>query len=374
VNAPEQNAELLASRGPGSVEPFFTLAIPQYGRRRFLEVNLERAFAQDCRDFEILVSDDCSPDDSNAVIPGVMESSGVPYRYFAQRRNLGYDGNVRFCLKSARGKYVFMLGNDDALASPDVLSRLREAIVSLGLPEVCVTNYRDWESGEVTRRAFGTVILGKGPPAAAHYFRSFSFTSGLVFARDAAARHDTDRWDKSVYIQIFLGCRILAAGGRLGGVDLVAVLDHIRLDGKLVPETYRVRFQDAPLSFKPLHTGLDSVARVTVDALAPFVDPRERSILIRRIYSQLLTITYPFWLFEYRRLANWGHAFGVARDLWPAHQLSEYKLRLRDRAYLWMLYFAVTVCGLTIPAGFFNRIRGRLSEWVRRRRQHLVVE
>ncbi len=370
----ESHAELLASRPPSTPEPFFTLAIPQYKRRRFLEVNLAHAFVQDCDDFEILVSDDLSRDDSNEVIPGILEASKVPFRYFAQRRNLGYDGNVRFCLANARGRYVIMLGNDDALASPDVLGKLKEAIIALQFPQVCITNYKDWETGAVTRRTFGTTVLGQGPAAAAHYFRSFSFTSGLIFSREAAALHDTDRWDNSVYIQIFLACRILAAGGRLGGLDVVAVLDHIRLDGKLVPETYRVRFENAPLSFDSLHTGLDSVARVTVDALAPYSDPRERSILIRRIYTQLLTITYPFWLFEYRRVANWGHAFGVARDLWPAHQLSEYKLRMRDRGFLWVVYFAVTACGLIIPSGFFNRFRARLSDWVRRRRQHLVAE
>lgn len=374
MSAAEPHADLLASRAPPNTEPFFTLAIPQYKRRRFLEVNLAHAFSQDCDDFEILVSDDLSPDDSNGVIPGVLEASNRPFRYFAQRRNLGYDGNVRFCLANALGKYVIMLGNDDALASPDVLSKLKQALIALQFPEVCVTNYEDWETGAVTRRAFGTAILGKGPAAAAHYFRSFSFTSGLIFSREAAARHDTDRWDKSVYIQIFLACRILAAGGRLGGLDVIAVLDHIRLDGKLVPETYRVRFENAPLSFNSLHTGLDSVARVTVDALAPYTDPRGRSVLIRRVYTQLLTITYPFWLFEYRRLANWGHAFGVARDLWPAHQLSEYKLTIRDRAFLWLVYFAVTLCGLTIPSGLFNRFRARISEWVRRWRQKLVVE
>jgi glycosyltransferase involved in cell wall biosynthesis len=363
----------LAYRAPPSPEPFFTLAIPQYKRRRFLEVNLAHAFAQDCDDFEILVSDDCSPDDSNEVIPGALQAAKVPFRYFAQRQNLGYDGNVRFCLGNALGKYVFMLGNDDALASPDVLTKLKEALIALEFPEVAVTNYKDWETGAVTRRAFGTSILGQGPAGAAHYFRSFSFTSGLIFSREAAARHDTDRWDKSIYIQIFLACRILAAGGRLAGLDVTAILDHIRLDGKLVPETYRVRFENAPLSFKPLHTGLDSVARVTVDALASYTNPGERSILIRRIYTQLLTITYPFWLFEYRRLASWGHAFGIARDLWPAHQLSEYKLRIRDRAFLWIVYFGVTACGLVIPSGLFNRFRGGLAEWVRRRRQQLVV-
>ncbi|HET9469759.1 MAG TPA: hypothetical protein VFO24_01565, partial [Usitatibacter sp.] len=214
---------------------------------------------------------------------------------------------------------------------------------------------------------------GTGPAAAAHYFRSFSFTSGLVFDRAAAARHETDRWDRSIYYQIYLACRILAAGGRLAGADVVAVLDHIRLEGALVPETYRVRYRGAPFTLRHKHTGLDSVARVTVDAISPYVPAARRSALVRKVYTQLLAITYPYWLFEYRQLANWGWSFGIARDLWPGNRLAEYALRPRDRAYLWALYSAVTLVGLTVPARIFNGVRGRLAGWVRRRRERVVA-
>jgi glycosyltransferase involved in cell wall biosynthesis len=370
---PQHEARLLSFREPApATEPFFTIGVPHYKRRRYLEENLAHLFGQESRDFELVISDDCSPDDSNETIPPILAASGIPFRYYAQSSNLGYDGNVRFCLRNAKGRYVLMLGNDDALASPDVLMRLKVMLTELSFPEVCVTNFKDWHTGAITRRVYGTSILGSGPAAATHYFRSFSFTSGLIFDRVCAARHETDRWDRSIYYQIYLGCRILASGGRLAGIDMVAVLDHIRLEGALVPETYRVRYKDAPFTMRHKHTGLDSVARVTVDAIKPFVGAAQASALVRRVYSQLLTITYPYWLFEYRQLANWGWSFGIARDLWPGNRLAEYDLRLRDRAYLWTLYWAVTVVGLTLPASVFNAVRGRLAGWVRRRRQRVV--
>ena len=156
---PQDGALLISSREtPSSGAPFFTIGIPNYKRRRYLEENLGSLFKQDFADFEVLISDDCSPDDSNAVIPGILAASSLRYRYYAQPSNLGYDGNVRFCLRNARGRYVFMLGNDDALAAPDVLTRLKAELASLDYPEVCVTNFKDWESGAVTRRAFGTWV------------------------------------------------------------------------------------------------------------------------------------------------------------------------------------------------------------------------
>ncbi|MDQ3025077.1 MAG: hypothetical protein M3R58_01025 [Pseudomonadota bacterium] len=265
-----------------------------------------------------------------------------------------------------------MLGNDDALATPDVLTRLKAELTALELPEICLTNFQDWDSGAITRRINRTSILGNGPAAATHYFRSFSFTSGLIFDRVAAARHETDRWDRSIYYQIYLACRILASGGRLGGVDLVAVLDNIRLNGELVPETYRVKYRNAPLAFGAKHTGLDSVARVTIDAIRPYVAEAQASKMVRHVYMQLLTITYPYWLFEYRQLANWGMGFGVARDLWPAKQLAEYRLGLVDRAAIWLCYLGVTAFGLLFPAAIFNRVRHHVAAFVRRRRQRFI--
>lgn len=352
-----------------SSSPFLTIAIPQYKRRRYLEVSLESLFAQTFSNFEILVSDDKSPDDSNEVIPGVLERSGRFYRYYAQRENLGYDRNVRFCLGNARGRYVMLLGNDDAIASPATLDEIATILTKLDYPEVAVTNYEDWESGKVTKRAYGTHVLGSGPAAAVHYFRSFSFVSGLIYASDEARRHETDKWDTSIYYQIYLACRIAAAGGRMAALDLSAVRDQIRLDGEIVPETYRREYKDAGWTWKPRHTGLDSVARVVVDAVLPSVPGPDRSRTVTSVWKQLFSITYPYWIFEYRRLANWSWGLAVARDLWPGRRLREYEIHLSHRVFLWLLYFAVTFTALVIPASWFTAIRHRLAAFIRRRRQ-----
>ena len=357
------------SQRRGASAPFLTVAIPQYKRRRYLELNLETLFGQTCGEFEILVSDDKSPDDSNQVIPEILARSGRPYRYFAQPVNLGYDRNVRFCLSNATGHYVMLLGNDDGLVSSSTVQEIVEALVTLDYPEVAITNYEDWESKQISKRAYGTKILGRGSATAAHYFRSFSFVSGLIYKSAEAANHETDKWDTSIYYQIYLACRIIASGGRMAGLDICAVRDHIRIDGELVPETYRNRYKNVGRTWKSKHTGLDSVARVVVDAVLPYVTPRERSATIKGVWKQLLLITYPYWIFEYRRLANWTWGLAVARDLWPGDRLKEYRLRVFHRAYLWLLYLLVSFSALIIPSSIFTAIRHRLAGFVRRSRQ-----
>lgn len=359
---------LLASSGVLTGDtPFLTVAIPHYKHRRYLEVVLDSLFEQTYKDFEILISDDNSPDDSNTVIPSLLQRSNRAFRYYAQTINLGYDGNVRFCLSAARGRYVFLLGNDDALAGPDTLDKVATMLRELDLPEVVFTNYEDWDSGEVVRRALSTCALGAGPAVAVTHFRSFSFVSGLIYDQSSAVKHETDRWGSSIYYQIYLACRILAAGGHLGALDLCAVRKDVRVEGHTVPN-YASKWANAPWSFQSRHTGLDSVIRVTADAVLPLVPKAEQPTTLRRIVAKVLMSSYPFWLFEYRRVSSWSFAAGVARGMWLQKLLAEYKPAGPD-LYLWLLYLSVTAAGLLTPVSLLNGVRRKLARSFRRQQQ-----
>jgi glycosyltransferase involved in cell wall biosynthesis len=357
-------ATLVLASSTSDSAPFLTIAIPHYKHRRYLEIVLDSLFAQTYTDFEILISDDCSPDDSRVVVPPILEGSDRAFRYYAQAVNLGYDRNLRFCLREARGRYVFLLGNDDALAGPDTLEKVAALLSELGLPEVAFTNYADWDSSEVVRRALSTRELGTGPGIAVTNFRSFSFVSGLIYDQAAAVLHETDRWDRSIYYQIYVACRILAAGGRLGTINLCAVRKDVRVEGQTVPN-YASKWADAPWSFQSRHTGLDSVIRVTADAVLPRLPKAQRSAALRRIVAKVLLTSYPFWLFEYRRVSTWSFAAGIAREMRPWKLLKEHPSRHFDSAYLYTLYALVTVTGLIFPLALFKPARSRLAALVR---------
>ncbi|HEX2780222.1 MAG TPA: glycosyltransferase family 2 protein [Gemmatimonadaceae bacterium] len=363
-----QESPIASHEIPG-LEPLITVAIPHYKWPRHLAAVLGSLFEQRFADFEIVVSDDCSPDDSPHVIPPILSASGRQFRYYRQAANLGYDGNVRFCLSAARGRYVMLLGNDDALAGPDTLNRIAEALRAMDYPEAAFTNFEEWANpGIAVQRAVATRVLGDGVSAAVRFYRSFSFVSGLLFDRECAKRHDTDKWDRSVYYQIYLGARIASTGGRIASIAVSAIRKDVRIDGKTVV-TYATRAQAAPRSFAARHTGLDNVIRVAADATLPYVQPGQRSATLRKIIAQIFTITYPFWILEYRRVSRWSLAVGVARSMLPGRLLREFPLNPLDRAYLIALYWVVTLIALVVPVQLFSSFRGRLGNLVRRRQQ-----
>jgi glycosyltransferase involved in cell wall biosynthesis len=361
---------VLARRAvPGADRPFFSVAIPQYGRRRYLELALASIFAQTSKNFEIIVSDDCSKDDSNAVLPGVLEASGVPFRYYAQPKNLGYDGNVRFLLNVSRARYVIMLGNDDALASPDTLQELETALRGLGLPAVAFTNSTEYQTGELLRRAFHTSVIGSGPDAAVSVFRSFTFVSGLIFDCESAQRFETDRWDRSVFYQIYLASRIIACGGAVAAIDLPAIRKDISIDGSAAASKAGL-LEHEGWSFAARESGIDSVMRVVLDAVLPAVPEAERSAWARRIVGQMLTTAYAHWLIEHRWLANWSLSVGLARGMWPRSYIKDIPdLSARDRLYLWSLYLGVTGFGLTAPVTLARKVGPVVARQLRERVQ-----
>jgi glycosyltransferase involved in cell wall biosynthesis len=360
---------LLTSYTPDSAtQPLLTIAIPHYKQRRYLEIVLKSLFVQTSDDFEIVVSDDCSPDDSAEVIPQQLHTSGRRFRYYLQPQNLGYDGNVRFCLAAGQGHYVMLLGNDDAIAYPDSLQQMAAMLRQLGLPEVAFTNYVDAVSGTVTRRAHQTRVLGAGPAAAILSFRNLSFVSGLIFDQASTARYETDRWDRSIFYQIYIACRIIAAGGRLASLDLNVIRKDIRLDGQTVTN-YVTITNDAIDSYQPRHIGIDSVIRVTIDAVVPLVPVRDASATMRSVIAQILLFSYVHWLIEYRRLNKPGFAVGIARGMWPGTLLAEYRLATQDRFYLWLLYFVGTIIGLILPLHLLTHMRGLVANIIRRRQQ-----
>jgi glycosyltransferase involved in cell wall biosynthesis len=350
------------------LEPALTIAIPHYRHRAHLEVVLASVMEQTADDIEVIVADDASGDDSADVIPALLRKGGRPFRYFLHPSNLGYDANVRFCLAAATGRYVLLLGNDDALNGSHVAAQIIAGLERLGQPQVALTNWRAWPDGKTSRRATVTARLGSGSVVALRHFRSFSFVSGLVFERMAANAHATDMWDRSIYYQIWLGARIVASGGELAALDVVAVAKDVRVDGQTV-ETYASRLASSPWSLSSRHTGLDAVIAVAVDAIAPHWH-ESRSSLVRRVTNQVLVFSYAHWLLEYRRLANWSAGLGVARGMVPSRLPHRGAMNPIDHAWTSLVYGAVTLAGLSAPTRLLMPAR-RLAERFRHSAQRV---
>lgn len=109
-----------------SREPFFSVVIPTRNRGQLLEHALQSVLEQDFDDYELIVSDNCSTDNTAEVIKRV---AGNRARCVRPDRVLSMPDHWEFALTHASGRYVGYLSDDDAWTGR-MLSRAAEVLTS----------------------------------------------------------------------------------------------------------------------------------------------------------------------------------------------------------------------------------------------------
>ncbi len=103
--------------------PKVSVLIPTFNYARYLPEAIESVLEQDFQDYELLVVDDCSEDESQSVIRRYAAlDSRIHCRF--NPSNIGMVANWNYCLSQARGEYVQFLFGDDKLAGRNTLRKM----------------------------------------------------------------------------------------------------------------------------------------------------------------------------------------------------------------------------------------------------------
>ncbi len=341
-----------------------SICIPQYNRSRHLFAVLDSICRQDYPDIEVVISDDCSHDDTETAVPAyisrIAPDRGIRFRYIRQRQNLGYDANLRASLTAASGDYLFILGNDDALPAVTTLSDVAKVLGLLKNPDIVVGNYYQANCpDQVIHRVRSTMIVGTGPEVAVRWYRVFSFVGGIIINRSAFLSHNTDQYDGSVYVQMYLGARIIAAGGRLATIDKAIVAKDVMVGG-IKANSYADVLKRDNARITPRMGGLDQVGRVVCDAILPHVQAAKKTIFLVSIYRRLLSYSYLYWLVQYRKDGVFRASLNLALGCMPTRLLRFRPVSWWGHVLVWLVYFPVTLAGLTTPLRLVDVVKRRV--------------
>jgi glycosyltransferase involved in cell wall biosynthesis len=91
-------------------EPLVSVIIPTYNRPAYLKKAIESAARQTYQNIEIIVSDNCTPENPQAIIESFQDSR---IQFWRNETNIGMLANAMNAFKKARGKYVACLHDDD---------------------------------------------------------------------------------------------------------------------------------------------------------------------------------------------------------------------------------------------------------------------
>jgi len=132
--------------------PKVTVCLPTYNSREFLTQAIDSILEQTFTDFELIISDDCSTDNTPEVIRSYLQKDSR-IKYLQNSKNLGLFPNWNRCLESASGEYITVFAQDDVMLPRNLEQKVKilDKYRNVGLVTSSIivvdseNNYLNWD-------------------------------------------------------------------------------------------------------------------------------------------------------------------------------------------------------------------------------------
>ncbi|MGB4268685.1 MAG: glycosyltransferase [Spirochaetota bacterium] len=94
--------------------PTVSIGMPVYNGHRFIREALDSVLAQTFTDYELIISDNASDDDTQLICNEYCKKYSR-IKYVRHKKNLGPYWNFNFVTQNAKGKFITLLAHDDIL-------------------------------------------------------------------------------------------------------------------------------------------------------------------------------------------------------------------------------------------------------------------
>ena len=149
-----------------AANPIVSVIVITYKQEKFIGHTLESIVSQKTDfEYEVLVGDDCSPDNTGKIVKEYTEKYPDLITPFIREKNLGMTGNMSELFTHVRGKYVALLEGDDYWVDEKKLQKQVDFLESHPDYVACFGNYMVVDENEVhhpEREHTGTFMHAKG--------------------------------------------------------------------------------------------------------------------------------------------------------------------------------------------------------------------
>lgn len=153
-------------------KPLVSVIVLCFNHARFVVECLETVKAQTFQDFELIIMDDCSSDNSVAIIEDWIVRSRVECRFIAHKVNVGVCQTLNEAIEISCGEYICMMATDDKWRRNRIEAHL--AAFASQPPDVAVVYSDTAQIDEAGNPLPETFLEGQRP--------GFALPSGRIFA------------------------------------------------------------------------------------------------------------------------------------------------------------------------------------------------
>ncbi len=131
-------------------EKLVSIAMTTYNGEKYLREQLESIFNQTYKNIEVVVTDDCSKDETAQILKEYKQKYGL--KYYINETNLGYVKNFEKALSLCKGEYIAFADQDDVWM-PEKIEVLMNEIegVSLVYADAELIDQNDESYGETKK-------------------------------------------------------------------------------------------------------------------------------------------------------------------------------------------------------------------------------
>lgn len=344
-----------------------SICIPQYNRIEILLSNLQIIEKQTYNFIEVVVSDDCSTDDTQEKILNLKDAYRFPIKYFRFGQNMGYDRNFRKSMELATGEYCFILGNDDTLFEPETVSKLAEFLQQNDLPDIGYCNYVEGNlSGDLVKRAEETKVHGSGIEVALQHYNGFSFVGGCIFKKTSFEKFNVAKHDGSIYAQMYLSLLMIASGCKLFTIAWPMVIKDIGdVGGNVAWSYYKHGLPQSWSEYKVMDGGLPSVSHVLISATRDALHS-ENELLAYRILKRIYCVPFPYWIMKYKKYGSLAAAVGLIHGMFPPGIPTWNTIGFTNKLKVLNFYLIISIGGLLLPTRLFEKFEPKLRSFIKR--------
>lgn len=121
-----------------------SIIMPAYNSSRTIGASIQSVISQSYKDWELLVVDDCSKDETKDIVNGIIEkNSGLDIKLYRNPENMGVAYSRNYGVKAAEGDLIAFLDSDD-LWTRDKLEKQVKLLGKLGFNEDDFLNDLDY--------------------------------------------------------------------------------------------------------------------------------------------------------------------------------------------------------------------------------------
>lgn len=142
-------------------EPSFSFVIPAYNVEKYISKTLNSLLSQTDKDFEIIVVDDGSTDNTYQVVKEMLQNSDFHDYKILRKPNGGVSSARNVGIKHAKGKYIIFLDGDDYV-SPKLVEKVKNVVLKNDVDMVCWKFQPVDESNKPTNYQFPQEGLKEG--------------------------------------------------------------------------------------------------------------------------------------------------------------------------------------------------------------------